>query len=33
VSFAVMRARHIDEAFAFDRHFLAAGFTPLPGEK
>jgi predicted nucleic acid-binding protein len=33
VSFAVMRARHIDESFAFDRHFLAAGFTPLPGEK
>ena len=26
VSFLVMRRRGIDEAFAFDRHFVAAGF-------
>lgn len=26
VSFLVMRRRGIDEAFAFDRHFAAAGF-------
>lgn len=31
VSFAVMRERQIGEAFAFDRHFLTAGFTLLPG--
>lgn len=30
VSFAVMGQRSISEAFAFDRHFLAAGFTLLP---
>jgi len=30
VSFAVMRERGIDEAFAFDRHFLTAGFTLVP---
>ena len=26
VSFLVMRAHGIDEAFAFDRHFASAGF-------
>ena len=26
VSFLVMRRRRVDEAFAFDRHFAAAGF-------
>lgn len=30
VSFAVMRARGIREAFAFDRHFNTAGFTRIP---
>lgn len=30
VSFAVMRERQIDAAFAFDRHFLTAGFVRLP---
>jgi predicted nucleic acid-binding protein len=30
VSFAVMRERGIAEAFAFDRHFLIAGFTLVP---
>jgi predicted nucleic acid-binding protein len=30
-SFAVMRQRGIREAFAFDKHFAAAGFTLLPG--
>lgn len=30
VSFAVMRARGIDHAFAFDRHFQSAGFTLVP---
>ncbi len=30
VSFAVMRQRGIAEAFAFDRHFLAAGFSLQP---
>ena len=28
-SFEVMRARHIHQAFAFDRHFAAQGFQPL----
>jgi uncharacterized protein len=27
VSFALMRQRTIEQAFAFDRHFLTAGFT------
>lgn len=31
VSFAVMRRRGITEAFAFDRHFLVAGFSLVPG--
>ena len=31
VSFAVMRERGIQEAFTFDRHFAAAGFTMVPG--
>ena len=26
-----MRQRGIDEAFAFDRHFPAAGFQVVPG--
>ena len=30
VSFAVMRRRTIAEAFAFDRHFLIAGFILIP---
>ena len=30
VSFALMRQRGIAEAFAFDRHFLTAGFVLLP---
>lgn len=30
ISFAVMRERGITEAFAFDRHFLIAGFALLP---
>lgn len=29
VSFAVMRGRGIDEAFAFDQHFEQEGFTTL----
>jgi len=32
VSFVVMRDREIKEAFAFDQHFLTAGFELLPGE-
>lgn len=30
VSFAVMRARRMPEAFTFDRHFTVAGFTARP---
>lgn len=30
VSFAVMRERDIGEAFAFDHHFLTAGFSLVP---
>jgi len=30
VSFAVMTQRGITEAFGFDRHFVAAGFTVVP---
>jgi len=30
VSFAVMQERSIPEAFAFDRHFLTAGFNLVP---
>jgi hypothetical protein len=30
VSFALMRKRGIKEAFAFDRHFLTAGFALVP---
>lgn len=30
VSFAVMQQRGIGEAFAFDRHFLTAGFVLMP---
>ena len=30
VSFAVMRARGISQAFTFDRHFVVAGFRTLP---
>ncbi len=30
VSFAVMKARGIKEAFAFDKHFAAAGFQLVP---
>jgi hypothetical protein len=30
VSFAVMRERGIREAFAFDQHFMTAGFTVVP---
>ena len=30
VSFAVMRQRDITDAFAFDRHFLTAGFALRP---
>lgn len=31
VSFVVMKDREIEEAFAFDRHFVTAGFGVLPG--
>ena len=31
VSFALMRRRRIREAFAFDHHFLTAGFILVPG--
>jgi predicted nucleic acid-binding protein len=31
VSFALMRQRRITEAFAFDHHFLVAGFVLVPG--
>lgn len=31
-SFAVMRKLSIDNAFAFDEHFLEHGFTCLPGD-
>ncbi len=31
VSFAVMRARGIDEVLTCDRHFAAAGFVPISG--
>jgi predicted nucleic acid-binding protein len=30
VSFVVMKDREIEEAFAFDQHFLSAGFRLLP---
>ena len=30
VSFALMQQRNITEAFAFDRHFLTAGFMLQP---
>lgn len=30
VSFAVMRARDLSEAFAFDEHFATAGFVRVP---
>jgi predicted nucleic acid-binding protein len=30
VSFALMRQRNIEEAFAFDRHFTVAGFIQVP---
>jgi hypothetical protein len=30
VSFAVMRERGISTAFAFDRHFVTAGFVVVP---
>ena len=33
VSFAIMRAHGIQEAFAFDHHFLTAGFTLVPGSR
>lgn len=33
VSFAIMRERTITEAFAFDRHFVTAGFIMRPGEQ
>jgi uncharacterized protein len=33
VSFVVMQERDITEAFAFDRHFLIAGFTRIPYEQ
>ncbi len=29
-SFALMKARRMREAFAYDKHFLTAGFTMLP---
>ena len=32
VSFAVMQDRGIEEAFAFDQHFVTAGFRLLPGD-
>ena len=31
VSFQVMKARRIEEALTLDRHFVAAGFTAVPG--
>ena len=31
VSFVVMQARGIEQAFAFDQHFVTAGFRLLPG--
>jgi predicted nucleic acid-binding protein len=31
VSFVTMRARGVEQAFSFDRHFRAAGFTLWPG--
>jgi predicted nucleic acid-binding protein len=31
VSFQVMKTRRIDEALTLDRHFVAAGFTAVPG--
>ena len=30
VSFAAMRQHKIDRAFAFDRHFVTAGFSVIP---
>ena len=30
VSFAIMKRRHIDRAFSFDRHFDLPGFTRIP---
>ncbi|MGA9347357.1 MAG: PIN domain-containing protein [Anaerolineae bacterium] len=30
VSFALMRQRNIDTAFAFDKHFSIAGFSMVP---
>lgn len=30
-SFVVMKAMGIEEAFAFDRHFVQAGFVCMPG--
>jgi len=30
VSFAIMRERNLDTAFAFDRHFTQQGFTCIP---
>ena len=30
ISFVLMKARNITEAFAYDKHFLTAGFTKLP---
>jgi len=30
VSFAAMRQQKIDRAFAFDRHFVTAGFATIP---
>ena len=32
VSFVVMKDREIEEAFAFDRHFVTAGFGVLPAD-
>lgn len=32
VSFVVMKDREIEEAFAFDQHFVTAGFGLLPGD-
>lgn len=31
VSFAMMQSEEISQAFAFDKHFLTAGFLLLPG--
>ncbi|MGH7699894.1 MAG: type II toxin-antitoxin system VapC family toxin [Gemmatimonadales bacterium] len=31
VSFAAMRARRVEAAFTFDRHFAVAGFATIPG--